>query len=259
MNAMAAAAGQLGAGFARSLLLHGVLTAGILAWQWYGQRPRERWGDPNAMAGGSVTIQAVARIPVPERPGPVNPVANDTASELPAPPKQATPQPPPPDPREAVALQLKRERRTAAEVAASRQRYRPERPEPENQIYASTGQRAVSPLFGVEGSGGVGTGIGSPFGSRFGWYEALLRQRVAQRWRTQEVDPRIRTAPPVIVTFTILRDGSARNIRVAQSSGNYQIDLTALRAVNEAAPFPPLPPQFERDSAAIEFWFELKR
>jgi protein TonB len=62
-----------------------------------------------------------------------------------------------------------------------------------------------------------------------------------------------------IVTFTIRRDGSVTGLRLAQSSGNYALDTSAQRAILEAAPLPPLPPQFERDSAAVEFWFELKR
>jgi TonB family protein len=114
-------------------------------------------------------------------------------------------------------------------------------------------------MFGVPGAGGVGTGTGSPLGTRFGWYEALLRQRVAQNWRTQEIPAQIRMLPVAVVTFTIYRDGSVKDVKVLKSSGNYQLDSTAQRAIYDSAPFPPLPPQFERDSARIEFWFELKR
>jgi protein TonB len=114
-------------------------------------------------------------------------------------------------------------------------------------------------MIGVQGSGGVGASASSPFGNRFGWYEKLIRERVAQRWRTNDVDSRLRTAPAAIVTFTIAKDGNISNIKIFQSSGNYALDQSAQRAVYEANPMPPLPQGFEKNSANIEFWFELKR
>lgn len=102
-------------------------------------------------------------------------------------------------------------------------------------------------------------GTGSPFGGRYGYYEQILRDRVAKKWRTDDVDPRLQTAPLVIVTFEILRSGSIRNMRFLQRSGYPTLDYSAQRAIAEASPFPPLPAGFERDSAIIEFWFELKR
>jgi protein TonB len=87
----------------------------------------------------------------------------------------------------------------------------------------------------------------------------LLSERVAQKWRTDSVDARIRTLPPAIVTYEILRNGTVRNVRVVQSSGNALLDNSAQRAIYEAAPFPPLPNGYEGNSAVIEFWFQLKR
>ena len=92
--------------------------------------------------------------------------------------------------------------------AASVNKYREKQIDQPNQIYSSQGQRLVSPMIGQPGSGGIGVGQGSPFGDRYGYYVDILRQKVAQNWRTGDVDPRIRTAPPAIVTFTIRRDGS---------------------------------------------------
>jgi TonB family protein len=102
-------------------------------------------------------------------------------------------------------------------------------------------------------------GTGAPFGTRFGAYALLLSERVAQKWRTDSVDSRIRTLPAAIVTFEIQRGGQVRNVRVVQSSGNVLLDNSAQRAIFEAAPFPPLPNAYEGNSAVIEFWFQLKR
>jgi len=116
----------------------------------------------------------------------------------------------------------------------------------------------VSPMMGQVGSGGVGLGMGS-LGDRFGAYAALLRQLIGQKWRTQDVDPRIHTAPAVIMTFTILRDGTIRDIRLKTSSGNAALDRSAERALYDVGKVEPLPAAYERDKAEIEFWFELKR
>jgi protein TonB len=65
--------------------------------------------------------------------------------------------------------------------------------------------------------------------------------------------------PTVIVTFDILRDGSVRNSQIAQRSGNATLDNSALRAVMDAAPFPPLPPEYDRNEANVELHFQLKQ
>ena len=100
---------------------------------------------------------------------------------------------------------------------------------------------------------------GGAFGNRFGYYDQLIREKVARNWRTNEVDPRVQTAPTVIVMFEIMRDGSIRNVRLLQRSGNPQLDNSCQRAIYDSAPFQPLPTGFERNSATIEFWFQLKR
>ena len=147
----------------------------------------------------------------------------------------------------------------AVAKASSLNKYRAKQIDRPNQLYSTEGQKLVSPMYGQPGSGGVGVGRGSPFGDRFGYYVDLLRQKVAQKWRTSDVDPRIRTRPPAIVTFTIRRDGSISGVRMAQTSGNLALDVSAQRAIADAAPFPPLPAGFDRSDVSIEFWFELKR
>jgi len=107
----------------------------------------------------------------------------------------------------------------------------------------------------------VGIGNSSPFGEQFGWYANLIRDKVARSWRTADIDPRLHSAPPVTVTFTINRDGSVpvASVRVAQKSGNPALDYSAQRAILDAMPFQALPAQFPRNSADIEFVFELRR
>jgi protein TonB len=161
----------------------------------------------------------------------------------------------------AIPLRGRKAQQQLAARAERAQQYRaqPDRP---NQVYSSVGQALSSDMYGGRTGttgGAVGVGPRGAFGQRFGWYRDLLEQRVGQKWRTDDVDARVQTAPPVIVTFDILRNGQIRDVRVLQASGNRALDFSAQRAVYEAAPFPPLPQGYERDSAQIEFWFQLKR
>lgn len=241
-----------------SVGLHAMVFTAVLLSTSMGGRGGQ-WGDPNGLGGGSVGVTAVRQIPLRARSGAANPVANDTESRVPQPPKPQVRSAQAPEP-EAIPLPGRATRERAMRAQQSKPyRAQPDRP---NQLYSSVGQALSSSMYGSQagtGGGKVGVGPRGSFGQRFGWYRDLLEQRVAQKWRTDDVDPRVQTAPPVIVTFDILRNGQVRNVRILQASGNRMLDLSAQRAVFEAAPFPQLPPGFERDSAQIEFWFQLKR
>lgn len=221
------------------------------------------WGDADSLGGGAVAITPVSKIPIPPRSGRVNPLANDTQSQVPAPPptktrSRATAR----QAEQAIAIPTRKKTRKS-------RRRRPRRRTPgsratvakPNQLYNPGGAAANSAMFGstTGGSGGVGIGQGNPLGNRFGSYVAILRQRVAAAWDTSQVDPQLQSAPTVIVRFDLQRDGSIRNLRFLQRSGYPTLDYSAQRAILDASPFPPLPLGFERDSARIEIWFELKR
>ncbi len=242
-----------------SVLFHCGIFATLFLVTFLTNRSHDTFGDPDSLGGAGVTVTPVSSIPLPDRGGIRTPVANDTESKVPAPPK--------PQPKQAVkedpdAIPLKGRTKAAREkeTPASRQRYRTVPEDKPNQLYSSTGQTMSNPMYGLTaGSGGVGVGSGSPFGNRFGAYAQLLRDRVARAWRTQDIDPRLQTAPPVIVLFDVLRSGEVRNIRLFQRSGIPALDYSAQRAVQDAAPFPPLPAGYERDSATVELVFHLKR
>jgi protein TonB len=221
-----------------------------------------QWGDINGGGMGSVAVNVVPRIPLPGRSGPINPVANDTESVVPTPPPKAKPKPKveAPEPR-AIAIKSRNAVRKLSRAASAPNKFREQQQDLPNQVYSSAGQAVVSPMYGMTGGGGVGIGTSSPFGAQFGWYVNLLRDQVARNWRTSDLDPRLRSAPQVWVTFTIRRDGSVApgSVRIAQRSGNQALDFSAQRAILDAAPFQPLPPQFQRNEVEIEFRFELRR
>lgn len=247
--------------FFASVVLH-LSGVGLIALgSWVGFGATERWGARDQQ-GGAIGVTPVASIPMPVRDGLRNPVANDTQSRVPQPPpdkKKAEPKEKESD-RKAIEIQDKKAaKKKERERPTSLQRYRVDPEERPNQLYTESGQALVSPMIGKAGSGGIGIGSGSPLGDRFGAYAALIQQRVAQSWNTQDIDARLRTAPPAVVTFAISRNGEVGDVRLRTSSGNRQLDVSAQRAVYDVGRFPPLPAGYSGSQANIELWFHLKR
>ncbi len=247
---------RLSGPFLASISLHAALVSTAVIGTWIAGGPAERWGDPTAI-GGAVGVSPVARIPLPPREGPINPVANDTVSKTPEAPPKEKPSKREREREKALALEARKQEKKKSE-AASRRRT-PDVEDKPSQLYSEAGRALVSPMLGRPGSGGVGVGTGTPLGDRFGAYAALLQRLVGEKWVTTGVDGRIRTAPPVVVEFTIVRDGTIRDIKLRTSSGIQPLDLSALRAVYDVGRVPELPRAYERSEARIEFWFELKR
>lgn len=247
----------LGRAVAFAIGLHLSVFAALGLYTWMGSHT-ESFGSKDA-GGGSIGIQAVDAIPL-QHAGMTNPVANDTESQVP----QEITKPQVRAKKEVVskdAIPLKtREKKRLADVASERQKFRPFKEIDQNQVYAKQAPQVSSPLFTAKpGSGRIGTGASSPLGTRFGAYAQQIQELISQKWRTGDVDASLQTAPTVIATFELLRDGSIKNLVILQKSGNYSLDNSVQRAVLEASPFPPLPPGYEKDSAKVEFWFELKR
>ncbi|MGH9668414.1 MAG: energy transducer TonB [Bryobacteraceae bacterium] len=239
---------------------HVFVVASFVGANWLLTHGREQFGNPDSL-GGAIGITAVDSIPLPNRAGHLNPLANPTESHAPLPPPKPVPEKKAPKPEEdAIPIPSRTKPLKPAKENRPRQRYRPEPIDKPNQLYSQTGEALSSPMFGgISGASGVGVGQHSSLGTRFGAYEDLLRQRVSQHWRTGDVDPQLRTAPPVIVTFDLMRDGTVQNLQMLQRSGNSTLDFSAQRAILEASPFPPLPSAYQASSAHIEFWFQLKR
>jgi protein TonB len=238
--------------FVQSLALHagvaGLLVVSTLSFQSH----REVFGG-QTHAGDTVVVTPVNKIPLPSHDGRVNKVANDTESQVQQAPK--------PEPKKQVkvpdekAVPIKTRNAQKQPKQQAQQLYRPEPLRP-NQVTAAEAPAARSPLFQKPG-GAVGLGQNSTLGNRFGAYADLVAQRVTEKWQTSGLAGQ--SAPIVIVTFDIQRDGSVKNAKVAQRSGNSTLDYSALRAVMDASPFPPLPAEYDRNLASVELQFQLQR
>jgi protein TonB len=250
---------RLGTSFFGSLAFHGLLVAIALFAGWVENRNRISLGDPNGGRLGAVAVTPVSTIPLPSHAGPKNPVAVDTKSMLPTPVTKAKPAPKvtAPDPKAIPIPSRNAKLLRPSEASSQPNKFRAQQHDAPNQLYSDVGTRLSSPDYGLRGGGGIGVGTNSPFGNMFGAYADILRDRVAQHWQSASINAS--NAPVAGVTFVLHRDGSVTDIRITQPSGNSALDFSARRAVMDAAPFPPLPQQFPKNDAEIEFLFQLKR
>jgi protein TonB len=91
----------------------------------------------------------------------------------------------------------------------------------------------------------------------FTYYLRQIQAKISERW----TPPRAAAAggERAIIMFEIGRDGSIREQpALEKSSGNTVYDQSALRAITEASPFPPLPPEFKATSLRVHFGFEFR-
>ena len=114
-------------------------------------------------------------------------------------------------------------------------------------MYSKSGQRLISPMYRDAGGAASGVGSISPFGTQFGRYSDAGRGP----GRAAPGAPGYRPAHShdnlAAVTFTLQRDGSVQQSSIITApSGISALDFSAKRAILQAAPFGPLPPQFSR-------------
>jgi len=91
----------------------------------------------------------------------------------------------------------------------------------------------------------------------FAWYLRQVQTRVRDAWDTPGEQLLRGGARPVVVAFVIHRDGRVSDVRVEDGSGSPGLDTSALRAVEAARPFPPLPEPYEEDELALTIRFHV--
>ncbi len=118
---------------------------------------------------------------------------------------------------------------------------------------------------GVRFGGGLGGGpdTGSAYSSQIGlsnfpftYYLQIIIDRVSNNWFTSLVDPGITGSFQSTVHFRIYKNGQISELKIEESSGIRSLDLSALRAVQTSAPFPPLPRAYEDEYLGIYLIFE---
>ena len=86
-----------------------------------------------------------------------------------------------------------------------------------------------------------------------GPYFDEVKRRVKRNW-----NPSSRTEEyTTFLTFDIEKKGQITGLRGTQSSGSPQVDRESLAAVENSAPFAPLPPDFPLESLGVRFSFNI--
>lgn len=247
----------MGKAFAGSLVTHGVVI-GLLVTSGLFQLSKNNFGDAK-VSSGSVGVSMVKTIPLAQRKAAVNPLANDTTSVVPPTPapvklqKQVKAQP-----EKAIEIPDKvSKKRKVSPLPQMKDLFRPPDAYKSNQAPSNIPQAASTPMYGIQGAGGIDIGPASVLGNRFGAYVDLMRDRISQHWNTASVHSL--PSQKCQISFTIARNGTITNVNVTQPSGDYLLDTSAKRAVLDANPLPALPAQFERNEATVELWFQLNK
>ncbi len=79
------------------------------------------------------------------------------------------------------------------------------------------------------------------------WYISQVRMALWSQWSSRMPGG----GGSCVVEFSILPDGRITDLRTEESSGDSGFDLTALGAIQDAAPFPPLPTGYKKPFLTI--------
>jgi TonB family protein len=90
----------------------------------------------------------------------------------------------------------------------------------------------------------------------FTYYLRAIQRKIGDQWAPPK--GAVAGGEKAIVLFEIGRDGQIKEPAVERSSGNAIFDQSAVRAVMEASPFPPLPQGFPGPSLRVHFGFEYR-
>ncbi|HEY2117813.1 MAG TPA: energy transducer TonB [Candidatus Acidoferrum sp.] len=250
--------------FGWSVFLHVLLTALMLAGVYIGHSAVP-WGGVGDDSSSDVKVNLVSSAGIP-MPRPIIPTDNATVDPTKGLYKEEPPKPPE-LPKDAVAIPKFNKEKPPPPPSKASKIIENKTPPPPNAVpYGKSGQmdlptgygNAPGPLNGgmtVQGAGG------GEFAARYPWYVESVRKRISDNWLQNTIDPSVRAARTAhaIVTFTIMRDGTVKNIRLDTSSGNRSMDDSATRAMLSIDKMPQLPSDWRSNSVDVMFDFDLGR
>ena len=137
------------------------------------------------------------------------------------------------------------------------------RPQIDNAVPGHNGPPIIP--TGVNTNPGNTSGVvmqgdgGGDFASRYGWYVESVKRRIQSNWLQNTIDPAVRQArvARVMAQFTIYKDGTVKDIKIIQTSGNASLDNSGLRALYSSNPMPALPSDYGKSSVSVTFDFDL--
>ncbi len=240
-----------------SLALHAGVAAAILIYAVIAPGGGSNWGVNGA--GDAIGVSLVSTVPLPANPESKNVLANQS--------KGVTESKPKPEEEDQNAIPIPEKNAKIKPKKQVSETERKPQPEPQQEVSNVVPFGEGGPVSGPYGvftaNGAKGgfdfTGGNGDFGTRFAWYVRVVQQKVSQNWLEYEIDPSIKQANRVYLTFDIGRDGHPYNIQVEQSSGVPSLDQSALRALQRIETFGPLPTDYSGSKVSVEFWFDYKK
>jgi protein TonB len=242
-----------------SLLFHGGLLTLLVTSGFYSHRG-DSWGGP----GGAISVGIVGSVPGVPMPRPEVETPNRVVDESKGLYK-SEPQPKVQPPVDATPIPKFERNKPPKYVTRPSKVLENPTPAPANAVPYGGGGAPTVPYTsfsmgaGTQGGLGFSGAGGGNFGSMFPWYVEAVQRRVSGAWLQSTVDPGIRFAPRVVVTFDVLRTGAVTNVQVTRSSGNSSVDTSAVRAIRDSSPLGPLPGEYNGSKVSVEFWFDFKR
>ena len=171
--------------------------------------------------------------------------------------RPAAPTPPRPEPQEevrALPAEPKVVKKPKPEPKKELPRPAAETPRPGPSTEAEPADVPLGTVGAADAGGSVAPLEGGDV--EFAWYRSSVTAALYSQWQ-RPILTAIREPLEVRIEFEILRDGTVRGLRVAGSSGVPSMDRSALRAVSDASPLPPLPSTWREASLPAVFVFRL--
>jgi TonB family protein len=238
-----------------SIVFHTVLSVAVLSVSYF-ERQATRWAGVGGDLGGTMRVGLVssAGIPIPKESVVTESKAVDPTKGL---HKEEPPKPPEPK-TDATKIPAFTKEKPLPPSPKSRT-LENKTPVHDNDINYGQGGNPDLPTGNSQtpGSGSSGVTVqgqgGADFATRYGWYIAAARRRVAPNWNLLFLDPAVRNSRSLhcVISFTIMHDGTVKNLRIQQSSGNSSWDNSGLRAIQSSSPFPPLPSDWSAPDVSV--------
>jgi TonB family protein len=89
---------------------------------------------------------------------------------------------------------------------------------------------------------------------KYSYYTNTIVKKISKYWQWSNVTSGYRA----VVYFKIAKDGTAYDIKIKESSSDANFDLNAMKAIELASPFAPLPVSYEDNYLGVYFEFKFK-
>lgn len=186
-------------------------------------------------------------------------ITNPSPSEMTEPIKVSLASRPPEAPAQTTASQSGQKITDAVQTPPEKEAAKPEKieppPRPKSEPKAKA-RMAPKPQRSKLASAGPKKGVAKvttpklPDSAEFGYpyYLSWLQRQIYGAWLYPSEVPSGKNVLKAVMVLAIKRDGGISWTKLQRTSGNDVFDRSVLRAVEAAAPFPPLPDGYEKDT-----------